>query len=72
MVNQNKILSFKIKCQANNIFLHDAARTVDPQVMFLPDEGSTSLFLPYTFYPLHNFSVFTLHLLSTPLIYSYF
>ena len=29
MVNQNKILSFKIKRQAKNVFLRDVERTVE-------------------------------------------
>ena len=28
MVNQNKIVSFNIKCQAKNVFLNDVERTV--------------------------------------------
>ena len=29
MINQNKIFSFEIKCQAKNIFLRDVEKTVD-------------------------------------------
>ena len=30
MINQNKIFSFKIKCQAKNVFPSDVERTVEP------------------------------------------
>ena len=40
MVNQNKIFSFKIKCQAKNVLLSDVERTVDQtQQIAASDQG---------------------------------